>query len=109
MITAPFDGQARSSLGGSLISAGGIGGALFIVEVLLDRRQLARERVVSEALRVDLLDGANAIMASSVRAHCELLWSRLVRNLDADLDFPPEGWWSATLAYRHRADGRSAA
>jgi hypothetical protein len=43
---------------------------------------------------VDLLDGAKAAMASFVRAHCEMLWSRLARNLDADLAFPPDGWQS---------------
>jgi hypothetical protein len=94
--SAPFDGQARSSLGGNLITAGGVGGALILIQQMISRREDARQQAQSEQMRRDTLSVVNRrmsrLVSSIISEQAEDLWMRLAENQNDSLQPEPAGW-----------------
>jgi hypothetical protein len=72
--SAPLDGPARSSLGGSLLTGVVVGAALFGFEDSLDRRRAAREEAFRRELYRGMVAAANDSLASLVSTHVGWLW-----------------------------------
>jgi hypothetical protein len=71
--TAPFDGSARSSLGGSLLTGVVVGIAVVGFESSLDARRAAREETTKHKMHQEMIDSTNDRLAAFAATHVESL------------------------------------